>query len=88
MLTTMLLLGPMAASPSQAQTSTHDLRVGDKAPHFMVQTLDGDRVTLGDLNPGGPVFLYFIHEGDTTNVAPSSYIHRIIGTYAPSKAKW
>lgn len=88
MLTSALLLGLVVVTPHQSQKQTHDLKAGSMAPAFMVQTLDGDRVTLKELNPGGPVFLYFIHEGDTVNTSASSYIHRIVASYMPAKAKW
>lgn len=81
-----LLLGLFAVAGLAGQT--HDLKPGDKAPAFLATTLDGNRVAFQDLNQGGPVFLYFIREGDTVNTAASSYIHRIINAYMPARAKW
>src|SRR5579862_4618675 len=87
MLSRTLLLSFMAIS-ALAVTQSHDWKPGDPAPPFMASTIDGDRVTIKELNPGGPVFLYFIKDGDQINTAASSFVHRIIHAYMPAKAKW
>src|SRR5579871_622415 len=82
-----LLVGVLAVA-GVAAAQNHDWKRGDAAPSFMVSTIDGNRVTLKDLNPGQTKFLYFIHNGDQINTAASSFIHRILHAYMPAKAKW
>ncbi|HWA81966.1 MAG TPA: redoxin domain-containing protein [Fimbriimonadaceae bacterium] len=86
MLQKTLILGVIAVFGLGAQTQ--DLRPGEKAPAFLATTIDGNRVAFQDLNKGGPVFLYFIREGDRVNTAASTYVDRILKAYMPARAKW
>lgn len=77
-----LSISALAAVPQSMQS-------GKPAPKFTIQSMEGKRLSLKDLQGEGIVFLYFIRPGDPVNNQAVSYIHRIIKAYSPNrKSKW
>jgi peroxiredoxin len=63
-------------------------QAGDQAPEFSLMSTEGKRLFLRDLQNNGPIVLYFIRYGDAVNNQAAPWIHRIIRSYVPGRAKW
>ncbi|HEY0866439.1 MAG TPA: redoxin domain-containing protein [Fimbriimonas sp.] len=68
--------------------SAQSWQFGDPAPEFSLMSTEGKRLFLRDLQNNGPIVLYFIRYGDAVNNQAAPWIHRIIKTYVPGRAKW
>jgi len=50
--------------------------------------MSGKQVFFKDMQTGGPLFIYFIRDGDSVSQQSTSYINRIIRTYGASRTTW
>ena len=73
----------MAASVSSA-----DVRIGSGPPHFSVTSMGGKQVFFQDMQTGGPIFVYFVRDGDAISQQATSYINQIIRSYGKSRTTW
>jgi hypothetical protein len=63
-------------------------QAGDKLPNFSIKSTDGKTLSRQDLLSDGPIFLYFIQDGDGVNNLAMPWITRIISSYVPGHARW
>ena len=82
-LSTFLIAAGFATSAMAFQA-----KVGLPSPKFSALSMDGKRLFLGDLQSEGPIFLYFMRDGDPTTRLETTYIERIVRSYVPSRANW
>jgi len=64
------------------------VKIGDSAPSFSVTTMGGKQLFFKDMQTGGPIFLYFIRDGDTPTQQQTSYINQMIRDYGTSRVTW
>jgi len=82
-LSTLLIAAGLISSASAFQA-----KIGLPSPKFSAVSIDGKRLFLGDLQNEGPIFLYFMRDGDPTTRLATTYIERIVRSYVPSRANW
>ncbi len=75
-LTSMAILGPKELTPSVSPTTTQGIKVGNLAPDFQLNDLDGNTVYLSDLR-GRPVMLNFWATWCGPCVSEMAYIQRV-----------
>lgn len=63
-------------------------KIGDRAPKFSVTSMSGKQVFFQDMQTAGPVFLYFIRDGDAVAQQETSFINKIIGAYGGVRSTW
>ncbi len=64
------------------------VKVGDPSPKFSALSMDGKRLFLKDLENEGPIFLYFLRDGDAVARKETAYIKQIVKAYTPSRSNW
>jgi len=64
------------------------IKGGDPIPKFSVTSMGGKQMFFPDLATGGPLFIYFIRDGDTVSQQTTSYINKMIRSYGKSRATW
>jgi hypothetical protein len=63
-------------------------KLGDPIPKFSVTSMTGRQVFFKDMATGGPVFIYFIRDGDTVSQQMTSYVNKIIHAYGGVRSTW
>jgi len=64
------------------------VKIGTHAPDFSVTSMSGKQMFFQDMQTGGPVFVYFIRDGDGVSQQTSSYINKIVRAYGDSRSTW
>jgi hypothetical protein len=84
-------LGVLASALTVACTAVAfgtQTKTGDPAPSFSVTSMGGRQVFFKDMQTGGPIFIYFIRDGDPVTQQMTSYINKIIRSYGKSRSTW
>jgi peroxiredoxin len=81
-------LGLVVAASLLSRRASAQLKIGDPAPSFSVTNLGGRQLFWKDLQTGGPVFVYFIRDGDSVSQQTTSYINKIIKGYGTTRSTW
>jgi len=63
-------------------------KIGDPVPSFSVTSMGGKQVFLKDMQTGGPIFLYFVRDGDGVSQQNTTYINSMIRAYGKSRVTW
>jgi len=78
----------MATIGSACLASAYQLKVGDKSPDFSAVSMSGRRLYLKDLQEQGPVFLYFVRDGESPCSQETPYIERMLKSYGATRSNW
>jgi len=63
-------------------------KIGDPVPQFTLTSMGGKEMFFKDMQTGGPIFLFFIRDGDSVTQQATYYINQIIKDYGTSRATW
>ena len=63
-------------------------KTGDPAPKFSVTSMSGKQIFFQDMQTGGPVFIYFIRDGDEVSQQMTLYVNKIIRAYGETRSTW
>jgi hypothetical protein len=69
-------------------TYAQGIRVGDTAPKFSVTSMAGKQIFFQDMQTGGPLFIYFIRDGDPVSQQMTSYVNKMIRAYGGVRSTW
>jgi len=78
-----LVTAALSASAFGLQT-----KIGDKVPSFSVTSMGGKQLFLKDMQTGGPIFIYFMRDGDSVSQQDTTYVNSIIRAYGASRVTW